>query len=31
MPPHCIAPSILPADFARRGEDVAAVDRTGAD
>ncbi len=30
-PPLCIAPSILSADFARLGEEVAAVDRAGAD
>ncbi|WP_119299632.1 ribulose-phosphate 3-epimerase [Dongia deserti] len=31
MPPLCIAPSILSADFARLGEEVAAVDRAKAD
>ena len=30
-PPLCIAPSILSADFARLGEEVAAIDRAGAD
>ncbi|MEZ5833671.1 MAG: ribulose-phosphate 3-epimerase [Dongiaceae bacterium] len=30
-PPLCVAPSILSADFARLGEEVAAVDRAGAD
>lgn len=30
-PPLCVAPSILSADFARLGEEVAAIDRAGAD
>jgi ribulose-phosphate 3-epimerase len=29
--PHCIAPSILSADFARLGEEIKAVDQAGAD